>query len=107
MATVRELLEQRTQELGELLDQIREETQGDINLERLTQLSDELGARADNFAQTLSSAREALEGGAQEQDEDAEEGDEPEQSEGSFEEAQGAEDQGDEGDQTAEPEGAA
>ena len=81
MATVRELLDQRTQELSQLLDQIREETEGDINLERLTELSDELGARADNFAQTLSSAREALEGGAGEEAEGVDEEGPPEDTE--------------------------
>ena len=87
MATVRELLDQRTQELAQLLDQIREETQGDINLERLTELSDELGARADSFAQTLSSAREALEGGAEEgEPEAAEEGAPEEEAEETSEE---------------------
>ncbi len=73
MTTVRELLEQRTQELAELLEQIRDETQGDIDLARMTELSDELGGRADDFAQTLTSARETLEGA---EDEEAEEGSE-------------------------------
>jgi hypothetical protein len=73
MATVRELLDERTQQLSQLLDQIRQETEGGIDLQRLTELSDELGARADDFAQTLSTAREALQGGPDE----AEEGEEP------------------------------
>lgn len=92
MATVRELLEQRTQELAELLDRIRDETQGDIDLTQLTELSDELGARADAFAQTLTSARETLEGSGAEEGEEGPEDGGSEGEEGAGEGAAAAED---------------
>ena len=62
MATVKELLEERTTGLRELADRIGEEVGGDADLQRLTQLADELSAKGDDFAATVMRAVEALQG---------------------------------------------
>ena len=63
MATVKELLEERTSALRELTERIEEEVGGDADLEQLTQLADELSAKGDDFAATVTRAVEALQGG--------------------------------------------
>ena len=63
MATVKELLEERTSALRELTDRIGDELGGDADLERLSQLADEVSAKADDFAATVMRAVEALQGG--------------------------------------------
>ncbi len=63
MATVTELLEQRAEALGQLVEQIREEVSGNADLGRLSQLADELSAQGDDFASSINQAQEMLAGG--------------------------------------------
>jgi len=62
MATVKELLEERTTGLRDLADRIEQELGGDADLEQLTKLADELSAKGDDFAATVTRAAEALQG---------------------------------------------
>lgn len=69
MATVKEMLEERTTGLRDLADRIEQELDGDPDLEELTKLADELSAKGDDFAATVSRAVEALQGGGDDGDE--------------------------------------
>ena len=79
MATVKEMLEERTSGLRELTDRIEQELSGDADLEQLSQLADELSAKGDDFAATVTRALEALQGGEGE-DGDESQGDDDEDS---------------------------
>lgn len=105
MPTMKELLEQRVQGFEQLLQRIREEAQQDVNFDRLTELADELGAKADEFAQTLTRARDALVGSlGQEGGEGEGGGEEASEGEGSPPEASAeeSEEQGEEGEEESE-----
>ena len=65
MATVQELLRERTTKLRELADQIEEEIGGEADFDRLSGLADELSAAGDSFAETLGKAQEALQSGSE------------------------------------------
>ncbi len=65
MATVQELLRERTNALRELADQIEQEIDGDADLEKLSGLADQLSAAGDSFAETVTKAQEALQGGGE------------------------------------------
>ncbi len=65
MATVQEILRERTTKLRELADQIDQEIGGDADFEKLSDLADQLSAAGDSFAETLGKAQEALQGGSE------------------------------------------
>ena len=62
MATVQEILRERSTTLRELSSQIEEEIGGEADLDRLSELADQLSAAGDSFAETLAKAKDTLQG---------------------------------------------
>lgn len=65
MATVQEILRERSTKLRELSSQIDEEIGGEADFDRLSELADQLSAAGDSFAETLAKAKETLQGEAE------------------------------------------
>jgi hypothetical protein len=59
MASVKDV-EKLTDDLGNLVEEMRSEVKNGADFERLMQLADEISEHADNAAQTFSSVNEAL-----------------------------------------------
>jgi molybdopterin converting factor small subunit len=62
VATVQEILRERSTKLRELSSQIEEEIGGDADFDRLSDLADQLSAAGDSFAETLAKAKDTLAG---------------------------------------------
>ena len=62
MATVQEILRERSTKLRELSSQIDEEIGGEADFDRLSELADQLSAAGDSFAETLAKAKDTLQG---------------------------------------------